>query len=208
MAAIGIMGGTFDPIHNGHLMLGKQAYLEYELDEIWFMPSGNPPHKQGRHVTDVEDRCAMVDLAVEEVPYFKLSRFEADRAGKTYTAETLRLLKAAYPQHHFYFIIGADSLYEIERWYHPEDVMAQAVILAAGRDYDQASRSIDDQIRYLNERYHADIRRLHSEEIDISSSELRGMEARGRNIYKYVPKIVEDYIEAHGLYQEQDEQHE
>lgn len=202
MADIGIMGGTFDPIHNGHLMLGRQAYLEYGLDEIWFMPSRTPPHKPGT-VTDVEDRSAMVKLAVAEYPYFSFSDFETRRKdGKTYTAETLRLLKEAYPQHRFFFIIGADSLYELEQWYHPQEVMAQATLLVAGRDYDAASRPIDDQIRYLADKYGADIRRLHCEEVDISSGELRQMESRGRRIYKYVPKCVEAYIEAHGLYQE------
>lgn len=201
MAEIGIMGGTFDPIHNGHLMLGKQAYMEYQLDEVWFMPSGTPPHKKDHRVTDVEDRCAMVKLAIEEYPYFRFSDFEVKRIGNTYTAETLRLLRDTYPHHRFYFIIGADSLYELEQWYHPEAVMAQATILAAGRDYENARCSIDEQIQILNDKYHANIKRLHCEEVDISSASLREMEARRKNIYKYVPKSVEAYIEAHGLYQ-------
>jgi len=115
MAEIGIMGGTFDPIHNGHLMLGRQAYEEYHLDEVWFMPSGNPPHKKDHLVTDAALRCKMVRLAIEGFPKFRLSEFEVQRTGNTYTAETLRLLHLHYPEHRFYFIVGADSLYEIER---------------------------------------------------------------------------------------------
>lgn len=202
MADIGIMGGTFDPVHNGHLLLGRQAYEEYKLDEVWFMPSANPPHKKDHPVTDVELRCEMVRLAITEHPYFRLSRFEADRVGNTYTAETLTLLHQACPEHCFYFIIGADSLYEIEKWYHPEQVLARAVFLVANREYEDARLTIDQQMEYLKHRYQADIRPLHCEEVDIASAELRQMAARGRKLFKYVPKAVEAYIEAHGLYQE------
>lgn len=202
MADIGIMGGTFDPIHNGHLLLGKQAYEEYGLDEVWFMPSGKPPHKSDHHVTAVEDRCEMVRLAIAEHPYFVFSDFEVKRSGNTYTAQTLRLLNEAYPQHHFYFIIGADSLYEIESWYHPGEVMEQTTLLVAGREYEGALRSLDDQVAYLSDKYGASIRLLHCDEVDISSGELREMESRGKRLYKYVPKPVEEYIMTRGLYQE------
>lgn len=206
MAKIGIMGGTFDPIHNGHLLLGKQAYLEYQLDQVWFMPSGTPPHKKDHRVTSAEDRCAMVRLAIEKYPYFLCSEFEARREGNTYTAETLALLHREYPRHQFYFIIGADSLYQIENWYLPEQVMGQAVLLVADRDYEGAHRPIEEQIRYLSDTYGARICLLHCEEVDISSAGLREMESRGKRIFKYVPESVEAYIRAHGLYQEGEEE--
>lgn len=202
MAEIGIMGGTFDPIHNGHLLLGKQAYEEYGLDEVWFMPSGKPPHKSDHRVTEVGERCEMVRLAIAEYPYFVFSDFEVKRSGNTYTAQTLRLLNEAYPQHHFYFIIGADSLYEIEKWYHPQEVMEQTTLLVAGREYEGAPRTLEDQVDYLCGKYRASIRLLHCDEVDISSAQLREMEGRGRRLYKYVPKPVEQYIMARGLYQE------
>lgn len=202
MAKIGIMGGTFDPIHNGHLLLGRQAYQEYKLDQVWFMPSGIPPHKKDHVVTPVEERLAMVQLAIEKYPYFVCSDFEIKRLGNTYTAETLRLLHERYPEHCFYFIIGADSLYQLESWYHPREVMNQAVLLVADREYEQAPCSIETQITYLKESYGADIRILHCEEVDISSGELREMEAKGKRLYPYVPECVEMYIKEHGLYQE------
>lgn len=202
MANIGVLGGTFDPIHNGHLMLGRQAYQEYGLDEVWFMPSGTPPHKKDHEVTCVEDRCEMVRLAIEAVPFFRLSRFEIQRSGNTYTAETLRLLNETYTQNRFYFIIGADSLFQIETWYHPREVMSQAILLVAGREYPEAPRSLEEQITYLKERYPADIRLLHGEEVDLSSSELRDMIARKKHVYKYLPQAVEDYIRQHALYQQ------
>lgn len=204
MAKIGILGGTFDPIHNGHLMLGRQAYEEWDLDEIWFMPSGDPPHKRDHIVTAAVHRCAMIQLALTPYPHFILSDFEVKRQGTTYTAETMSLLHKAYPRHQFYFIIGADSLYELERWYHPERVLRQAVILVAGREYEDAPRSLKDQIAYLSRTYQADIRPLHFREMDISSNELRDLESRGKTLRGYVPKSVEAYIEAHGLYQEGD----
>lgn len=200
MAKIGIMGGTFDPIHNGHLLLGKQAYEEYGLDEIWFMPSGQPPHKKDHEITDTASRCEMVRLAIQDYPYFKFSDFEIKRAGNTYTAETLFLLKEAYPEHRFFFIIGADSLYQLEHWYHPELVAEQAILLAAVREYPAAPRTMEEQAQYLDAKYHADIRLLHCSEIDLSSSELREMKSRGKRIYKYVPKHVEEYIDSHHLY--------
>lgn len=202
MKRIGIMGGTFDPIHNGHLLLGRQAYAEYGLDEIWYMPSGQPPHKKDHKVTDSAVRLEMTRLAVADHPAFTCTDFEIRRSGNTYTSNTLELLHKEYPDTGFYFIIGADSLYEIESWHEPAHVLEQAVILAACREYEEAKRTIDQQIQYLTEKYHADIRKLHCEEIDISSAELRQMAARGKSLAKYVPKVVEAYIHDHHLYEE------
>lgn len=133
MARIGIMGGTFDPIHNVHLMLGIQAYREYHLDSVWYMPSKCPPHKSDHIVTNTKDRCEMVRMAVHPYPFMVFSDFELLREGNTYTADTLRLLHESYPEHEFFFIIGADSLFHIEKWYHPEQVLTQATFLVAGR---------------------------------------------------------------------------
>lgn len=182
MAEIGIMGGTFDPIHNGHLLLGKQAYEEYGLDQVWFMPSGTPPHKKDHVVTDVKERFEMVCLAIEKYPYFFCSDFEIRRPGNTYTAQTLHLLHKEYPEHRFYFIIGADSLYQIEKWYHPVDVLKMAILLVANREYEESHRPMKEQIAYLKQQYSADIRLLHCKEMDISSGELRKCLPEEKNI--------------------------
>ncbi len=200
MKRIGIMGGTFDPVHNGHLLLGKQAYEEYGLDEIWYMPSHIPPHKKDHKITASEDRIEMLRLALRDLPYCVVSEFEMKREGNTYTAHTLALLKDEYPDHQFYFIIGADSLYQIERWYHPEKVMALTSLLVSGREYEDAERSFDEQIEYLTEKYGAKIYPLHNEEVDIASADIRRRIAEGKSITKDVPESVEQYIMAHGLY--------
>ena len=128
------------------------------------------------------------------------SDFELRRPGNTYTAQTLRLLRAAYPEHEFYFILGADSLYEIEQWYHPEQIMDQAVILAACREYSQSHPSLEAQIGCLAEKYGARIYRLHSREMDVSSKEIRDMVSDGREPKGLLPETVLAYIREHGLY--------
>ena len=200
MANIGIVGGTFDPIHNGHLLLGTQAYIEYGLDSIWYMPSGQPPHKKNHVITAANFRCDMVRLAIEERDPFSLSEFETSREGNTYTAQTLKLLKESYPEHVFSFIIGADSLYEIEQWYRPDLVMAQAVLLVADRDYHPMHPRMERQINRLTEKYGAEIFRLHCPEVNISSVEIRAMAARGESLCGLVPDAVRVYIKEKKLY--------
>ena len=202
MAKIGILGGTFDPIHNGHLALGKQAYEQFSLDEIWFMPSGHPPHKKGRLVTEGKEREDMVKLAIASVPYFVYSDFELKREGNTYTAQTLSLLKEVYPQHEFYFIIGADSLYEIEQWYQPEMVMKQAVLLVAARSYEKDHPDFEKQVKYLEEKFEARIGVIRFEEMDVASKQIRKMVSSGQSIKDLVPGPVAGYIRIHGLYRE------
>ena len=181
MRRVGILGGTFDPVHNGHLLLGEQAYREYGLDEIWFMPSHVPPHKKDHHITDGAARIRMLELATESVPYFLVSDFEMGREGNTYTAQTLALLKEAYPDIEVYFIIGADSLYQLESWYHPEQVMAQAVLLVSGRTYEDGGVSLEDEVSYLNKKYGADIRILHNPKIEEASADIRKRAALGED---------------------------
>lgn len=201
MKKIGIMGGTFDPIHSGHLMLGKQAYEEYDLDCVWYMPSRQPPHKKDHQITSPANRLEMVRLAVENTPFFACSDFELCRTeGNTYTADTLLLLKQAYPDTEFYFIVGADSIFDIEKWYHPEIVMKNAVILAADRSCGHDDIPLNRQIEYLAKKYDAKICRLHSRRMDVSSQLLREKIQNGECISSYIPDPVAQFIEEHHLY--------
>lgn len=201
MKRIGIMGGTFDPIHNGHLMIGHQAYQEYSLDSVWYMPSKTPPHKKDHRVTSSRDRCAMVQAAIEEVSYFCLSDFEIKRAGgNTYTADTLRLLREEYEDTEFFYIVGADSIHDIEKWYHPEYVLRAVTFLAADRESEEQKRSLDTQIRYLERKYGARIQRLHCMEMDVASVTIRERIASGESVGGLIPESVYQYIKQHNLY--------
>lgn len=200
MAKIGIMGGTFDPVHNGHLLLARQACDEYGLDRVWFMPSGQPPHKKDKHITSAKHRCAMVRLAIRGEAAFEFSDFEVLREGNTYTAETIRLLKQTFPEHGFYYLIGADSLYEIESWYHAEEVLASIPFLAAARAYDKEHRMLEEQAAYLEGRYGARIQILHCPQTDISSEEIRRALREGCPVRGEVPEAVGRYIDLHRLY--------
>lgn len=201
MKKIGIMGGTFDPIHSGHLMLGRQAYEEYELDCVWYMPSRQPPHKKDHLITSPDERLEMVRLAVESTPFFACSDFELRRTeGNTYTADTLLLLKQAYPGTEFYFIVGADSIFDIEKWYHPEIVMKNAVLLAADRSCGHDDVPLNRQIEHLTKKYDARICRLHSRRIDVSSQILREKIQNGEGVSDYIPDPVVQFIREHQLY--------
>lgn len=199
---IGIMGGTFDPIHNGHLMLAECAYRSYKLDEVWFLPNGNPPHKQNPNIRKATlKRVEMTRLAISDVPYFRLCTYEAMSRETSYTYRTLMHFREEYPQHTFYFIIGADSLCSIDTWAHPEELLRLAVILAAYRDDMDTPDEMNEQIRFLNQKYDADIRLLRTPLMDISSHEIRRAVAMGSTEKLPIPCRVAEYIKKQGLYQ-------
>ncbi len=195
---IGIVGGTFDPIHNGHLMLGEYAYRQYELDEVWYMPNGNPPHKENASIaSDVQDRVNMVELAIADKPYFKLESYEVEHKEVHYSYQTMEYFNQTYPKNQFYFVIGADSLFHIEKWVHPELLLKECVVLAAYRG-EKTSDEMNQQISYLNEKYGADIRLLNTPNIDISSSEIRKKLDAGVSIKEEVPTVVHMYLHVKG----------
>lgn len=200
MRRVGIMGGTFDPVHNGHILLGKQAYGEYSLDEVWYMPSRQPPHKKDHPITDGKDRLNMLKLAIQGIPGFSVSDFEMKREGNTYTAQTMELLSEEYPDIKFYFIIGADSLFQLETWYQPKKVMALTSFLVSGREYESHGITMEQQIEYLKDKFNADIQILHNHEVDIASAEIRQRVLEGKSILQDVPLPVVEYIRSHRLY--------
>lgn len=199
---IGIMGGTFDPIHNGHLMLGEYAYKEFQLDQIWFMPNGNPPHKSNDTIeSQTKNRVEMVKRAIAGIDYFVLQPYEVDNKAVHYSYKTLEYFKNVYPEHEFYFIIGADSLFTLEKWVHPEILLKNCIMLAAYRD-EKGTEDMLAQIQFLNKKYHGDIRLLNTPNVDISSSEIRARIKEGKSIYDCVPSSVFDYIKQKQLYRD------
>lgn len=133
MAKIGIMGGTFNPIHIGHLHIAAEAYAQYQLDAVWFMPNHIAAYKSRQSMLMTEDRVEMIRLAIRDIPYFVLNTMEIDRGGRTYTADTLRILHTMHPEHQYAFILGADSLESFPHWYHPSEILQYADILVAAR---------------------------------------------------------------------------
>lgn len=194
------MGGTFDPIHNGHLVLAEYALAQFGLEEIRFLPAGNPPHKQGRFDgATKEQRLEMVRLAIAGHPRFVLDEEEMHRRGLTYTKDTLIRMKEQEPDTDFYFIIGADSLMAFDSWYHPEIICRYCHLIAAVRD-GVNSAEIRRKMNELREHYGASIFLLKSPEIAVSSTQLRRLIKERQPIGHLVPEAVSDYIETHDIY--------
>ncbi|MCF2682755.1 nicotinate-nucleotide adenylyltransferase [Faecalicatena contorta] len=199
---IGIMGGTFDPIHNGHLMLGQAAYEAANLDQVWFMPNGNPPHKNSSSMeSEVEDRIRMTELAIRPFPQFKLELYETECTKISYSYLTMEYMTKEYPKDEFYFILGADSLFTIELWKYPEKFFRTCTVLATYRDDINTMEKMNKQIRYLTEKYDAKIELFSTSPVKVASHKLREEVKKGRSISDYVPEEVETYILSHHLYQ-------
>lgn len=197
---VGIMGGTFDPIHIGHLILGENAYQQFGLDCVLFMPSGNPPHKRerpGRATT--QERVEMVALAIQDNPHFILSLAETHEDGYTYTKETLTRLTSENPDTDYYFIMGADSLFTFESWKEPQGICDLCTILVAVRN-DVPTQAMDRQIAHIREKYNSRILTLDTPNIEISSEALRDHIRQQRSLRYYLPYPVADYIREHKLY--------
>lgn len=199
---IGIMGGTFDPVHNGHLAIAEAAYEQFGLDRVWFLPNGNPPHKALADIgSSIEDRLKMVQLAIAGRTGFKLEPYEARRKSVSCSYETMEHFSKIYPEHDFYFIIGADSLFTVDKWVHPERLFPTCTILAAFRDEMDTREKMDRQMHYLKEKYHAKSALLLSPIVQISSSEIRERIRDGKSINGFVPDNVEEYIKKECLYE-------
>lgn len=200
---IGIMGGTFDPIHNGHLMLGEYAKKLFELDEIWFMPNGNPPHKLNSNIeSQTKHRVEMVKLAIKGHEGFNIQLYEVERKEVNYSYLTMQHFNETFPQNDFYFIIGADSLFSFETWKHPELLVKSCKILAAYRD-GKNTIEMKNQIQYLNEKYGAEIILLNTPDVDISSSDIRRKMKQNEDISDLVPESVFSYIQSNNLFRDE-----
>jgi nicotinate-nucleotide adenylyltransferase len=196
---IGVLGGTFDPIHVGHLMVAEEARARLNLTETLFVPAGQPWLKLNNVISPAEHRVEMVRLAIADRPYFKLSTMEIERAGPTYTVDTIAELQAQLGAgNELFFILGWDNLNQLPKWHEPSRLVKMCRLVAVPRvDYPAPDLdSLEAAIPGLSSR----VIMLDAPQIDINASEIRRRVARGQSISQLVPEPVERYIQEHGLY--------
>src|SRR5436309_5160811 len=204
MRRFGLMGGTFDPIHYGHLVVAEEVRATLDLAEMVFVPTGQPPHKQEGTVTAGQHRFAMLELAIASNPHFSISRIELDRPGPSYTVETLRLLREQWGElTALYFVIGWDSLEDLLTWYNPAGILQQLSYLVAVRrpgynERDGYRDSLETRLPGIKQRLLV----VPAPQFDISSTDLRQRVAEKRPIKYQVPESVEQYIKQYKLYQQ------
>lgn len=198
---VGVLGGTFDPVHYAHLAIAEEVYHALKLARVVFVPAGQPPHKPGYRVTPVGQRVRMLEQAIASNEHFALSLVDVQRAGPSYTVDTLRLLHEEWGSRTgLYFVIGGDSLRDLPTWYNPTGVIAQATIVALMRpgygEIDRWRAELTARLPGIQSR----LITLEGPRMDISSTDLRQRVAEGRPIRYQTPEVVEQYILRHGLY--------
>lgn len=199
---IGIMGGTFNPIHHGHLLLAEDARNYCGLDEILFMPSGCSYMKKEEEIVSNKKRIAMTALAIEDNSYFALSTLETEREGATYTCDTVRSLKELHPENEFYFILGADNLFTIETWKSPDIIFKNCNLIVAARG-EKEDDEICKKAKELEQKFQdANIIIMPERKIDISSSEIRKRIKNDMSVRYMLPDKVRAYIYKYNLYQD------
>lgn len=196
---LGILGGTFDPVHFGHLLLAEQCREQCRLDELWLVPAGLPPHKIHQVLTPGKARAEMLELAIAGHAGFRVDRMELDRQGPSFTVDTLQQLHTAAPDHELYFLIGADSLAELATWREPRRIveLARLVVVNRGRD---PLPSLEPLRAVLGDDGLERIEFVSIPAVDLSASDIRQRVREGRSIRYMTPRAVECYITAHGLY--------
>ena len=196
---IGIMGGTFDPIHTGHLVIAEAVRIEYGLERVLFIPAANPPHKQHSNVTPSIHRYIMTVMATYSNPHFYVSPIEIERSGLSYTIDTVLALIEQYgDKTEFYFITGADAAQDLPTWRDIDHLLDLCYFIAATRP--GCICSLDDVIKKFGKKGRQRIHRLATPELEISSTDIRERIRLGRSIKYIVPESVESYIFKEGLY--------
>lgn len=199
MKRIGILGGTFNPVHNAHLAMAQAAMEQYNLSKVLFMPSKNPPHKEKEEIVSEEHRRRMIGFAIQDYPQFHFSDFELRREGITYTSDTLRLLKEEHPEWEIYFILGGDSLNSFLKWHEPENILKYAVVLAAPRAGVKFSE-IEKLCKKISHKLSGNVLPFRMKQLKISSRQIRKKTKKGESLAGICPENVCRYIRFHGLY--------
>lgn len=198
---LGIFGGTFDPVHYGHLLLAETCREQCQLDQVWFLPAAVPPHKRERELTAAARRVEMLELAIGGHEPFRVCRLEAERGGVNYTAQTLATIHAQQPDTTLYFLMGADSLRDLPTWYEPQRICELAIVVAVRRagapepNFTALQGIASPERLALMQRSQVEMPIL-----DLSSTDLRRRAATQASLRFRTPRAVEKYIETHALY--------
>ena len=200
MAKIGIFGGTFSPIHNGHLYIARTAREELDLDEVWWIVAGDPPHKNAEVISRVP-RFAMCQLSLAHEPGQVPKDFEMFRSKPCYTYELLEWMKEQFSEHDYYFIMGEDSLNLFEQWVHPKRIARVVSLVVAIRGKKSHLEELQKTAERVQNKFHTKVHLLHTKEVPISSTDLRKRIANQKSISGMVPPEAEEYITSHELYQ-------
>ncbi|MBE7040258.1 MAG: nicotinate-nucleotide adenylyltransferase [Ruminococcaceae bacterium] len=197
MKRTGLFGGTFDPVHKGHIMVAEIAKKEMDLDEVIFVPAGNPPHKTDKKIADGKDRLNMLLLATGDIPYFKVCDAEIKKKEKSYSVDLIKHFKEKLQETELFFIIGADSLYNLPTWYNYEELMQMTNFIVISRPETNKSSLLD---KFSGNEKPMRAFFIDDVSIDISSTEIRKMLKSGADTEKYLDKSVLNYIRANRLY--------
>ncbi len=196
---IGIMGGTFDPVHNGHLVIARSVADQLGLDRVLFIPAGNPNFKQDQKLASAADRVRMVELAIANEPDFELDLREVERPGVTYTADTLEELVRCHEDARLFFIMGTDSAITLSGWKRSEDVARLCTVVVAHRP-GQSTQRVRDALAANPVAF--DVMYLDVPQVDVSSTQVRERIALGQGVDGMLPASVEAYVAQAGLYQD------
>lgn len=199
---IGIMGGTFDPIHYGHLLAAEVARTEFNLDKVIFVPAGKPPHKQQQKITDSEHRYRMTVLATSSNPGFEVSRLEVDKEELAYSIDTVKDFKRIYGKDSvIYFITGADAVLELLTWYKIQELLTLCKFIAVTRPgFDKSE--MEQMIGEVASKYNGEIACIEAPLLEISSTDIRERIKAGKSVKYLLPEAVEEYIAENRLYKE------
>lgn len=198
---IGIIGGTFDPIHNGHLIIAENSRKTFNLDKVIFMPAGIPPHKRDKDISSNLHRYNMTLLAINSNQYFLISDLELKKEGISFTIDTIKYLKSIYEDTDIYFILGSDSLFQIDKWKDYEELLTLCHFVVAKRP-SYNNQELENKVDKLNSLYNSSIHIVEGPVLEVSSSDIRERVRRGDSISYLVPRSVEEYIYKHGLYRD------
>lgn len=198
---IGIFGGTFDPVHHAHLLLAEQCREQSNLDEVWFIPAGSPPHKENTGISSGKQRREMLDFAIAGHPAFVIKDLELHREGPSYTVETLRQLKETHPDDDFFLIVGADSVRDLHTWREPAAILELATLIGVNRP-NISLPDLTELAQKFGEDVIAQILWVTMPGMDISSTDLRKRVHEKKSVRYMTPRSVEVYIHNNRLYLE------